>query len=304
MPDEPHWKAPFWIERHRGTFFSRVYPIWLNDRFVGAVVATASVRELSSWVREVGRDDPGTRFVLYVRARVLAHPLMAEGYPGLSLDNSLFRLAGFRNPVLAAIWRQESRTEMVVPLAQGMHGHGTRVGGGGPCLHVPPPARLRTGAADRRLLPYRGCRDRVSPNDRRPDRRQRRARAVGRCRRHPRPAHRRPIARISAAAGQVRDLDISEIDDLPASVFRELDRQSGSFNAMLRGLRWFEVYIPKKVVERLVKRGDIDDTMSSVRDITVMFTDIAGFSSVAENLSAPEVAALVNRHFAIVAGCI
>ncbi|MDE0239000.1 MAG: adenylate/guanylate cyclase domain-containing protein [bacterium] len=114
----------------------------------------------------------------------------------------------------------------------------------------------------------------------------------------------RPIVRISAAAGQVRDLDISEIDDLPASVFRELDRQSGSFDAMLRALRWFEVHIPKKVVERLVKRGDIDDTMSSVCDITVMFTDIAGFSSVAENLSAPEVAALVNRHFAIVAGCI
>ena len=35
-----------------------------------------------------------------------------------------------------------------------------------------------------------------------------------------------------------------------------------------------------------------------------MFTDIAGFSSVAENLSAPEVAAVVNRHFEIVAGCI
>ncbi|MYF87564.1 MAG: adenylate/guanylate cyclase domain-containing protein [Rhodospirillaceae bacterium] len=39
-------------------------------------------------------------------------------------------------------------------------------------------------------------------------------------------------------------------------------------------------------------------------DITVMFTDIAGFSSVSEDLSAPEVAALVNRHFEIVAGCI
>ncbi len=87
-------------------------------------------------------------------------------------------------------------------------------------------------------------------------------------------------------------------------MFRELDQQAKSFNAMLRALRWFELYIPRKVVERLVKRGDIDDTISSAREITVMFTDIAGFSSVAENLSAPDVAALVNRHFEIVAGCI
>ena len=114
----------------------------------------------------------------------------------------------------------------------------------------------------------------------------------------------RPIVRFSAAAGQVRDLNIRDIGDLPGSVFRELDQQANSFNAMLRALRWFELYIPRKVVERLVKRGEIDDTMSSAREITVMFTDIAGFSTVSENLSAPEVAAVVNRHFEIVAGCI
>ena len=69
-------------------------------------------------------------------------------------------------------------------------------------------------------------------------------------------------------------------------------------------MRRAELYVPKKIVERLVKRGGMDDTTSSERDITVMFTDIAGFSSVAEHLSAPDVAALVNRHFGIVAGCI
>ena len=72
---------------------------------------------------------------------------------------------------------------------------------------------------------------------------------------------------------------------------------------MLRDLRWFELYISKKVVEWLVKRSELDDTISSARELTVMFTDIAGFSSVSEDLSAPEVAALVNRHFEIVAGC-
>ena len=111
----------------------------------------------------------------------------------------------------------------------------------------------------------------------------------------------RPIVRFSAAMGQVRDLNIGEIGDLAGSVFRELDQQAKSFNSMLRALRWFELYIPRKVVERLLKRGEIEDMISTEREITVMFADIAGFSSVAENLSAPDVAALVNRHFEIVA---
>ncbi len=38
--------------------------------------------------------------------------------------------------------------------------------------------------------------------------------------------------------------------------------------------------------------------------MTVMFTDIAGFSTISENMSAPEVAEFVNEHFAIVAKCI
>jgi len=31
-------------------------------------------------------------------------------------------------------------------------------------------------------------------------------------------------------------------------VFGELKDQSKSFNAMLRALRWFEFYVPKKIV--------------------------------------------------------
>lgn len=64
MPKEPHWVSPFWIERHEGTYFNRVHPVWRGGRFVGAAVATASIRELSAWVRKVGEGDSGTQFVL------------------------------------------------------------------------------------------------------------------------------------------------------------------------------------------------------------------------------------------------
>ncbi|MDE0334048.1 MAG: adenylate/guanylate cyclase domain-containing protein [Defluviicoccus sp.] len=305
MPKEPHWVPPYWITRHEGTYFSRVHPIRRGGRFVGAAVATASIRELSAWVRKVDAGGPGTRFVLYGRDRVLAHPLMADGYPGLSLENPMPGLAGFRDSVLAAIWREEGRSDLLISLAQGTRGHTIRTGGREHAfmfrqLHGFGPEPLTVGvwyrvedvSAELRRMTVAlvvGIGALVLAIVA--------ALILGR-----RIAN--PIVRFSAAAGQVRDLNIGEIGDLPGSVFRELDQQAKSFNAMLRALRWFELYIPRKVVERLVKRGDIDDTISSAREITVMFTDIAGFSSVAENLSAPDVAALVNRHFEIVAGCI
>ena len=40
------------------------------------------------------------------------------------------------------------------------------------------------------------------------------------------------------------------------------------------------------------------------RDMTVMFTDIPGFTTLSEQLSATEVANLLNDHFTLVAGCV
>ena len=69
MPAGPHWVPPYWIERHEGTYFSRVHPVRRGGRFIGAAAATASIRELSAYVRKVGAGGPGTRFVLYGRDR-------------------------------------------------------------------------------------------------------------------------------------------------------------------------------------------------------------------------------------------
>ena len=305
LAEDPQWVAPLWRDEHKKTFFNLVHPVRRDGRPIGAVVAIVSIRELSAFVRRIGKADPGTRFILYGRDRVLAHPLMARGYPGVSVANPLPRLTDFRDPVLAAMWQQEDRFDLVTPLAQDTNGHRIRIGeqeyifvfrrlhGFGPkplivgtYFHVDDVSTVWRRMTVSIVIGVAALLLAIVA-----------AVILGR-------RIARPIVRFSAAAGQVRDLNIGEIGDLPGSVFRELDQQAKSFNAMLRALRWFELYIPRKVVERLVKRGDIDDTISSAREITVMFTDIAGFSSVAESLSAPDVAALVNRHFEIVAGCI
>jgi adenylate cyclase len=73
---------------------------------------------------------------------------------------------------------------------------------------------------------------------------------------------------------------------------------------MLRSLLWFEIYVPKRLVHRLMARGSAGGIRSVEREVTVMFTDIAGFTSLAEHLSAADAAALLNEHFAMVTSCI
>lgn len=73
---------------------------------------------------------------------------------------------------------------------------------------------------------------------------------------------------------------------------------------MLRTLRWFEFYVPKKIVEQLVRRGDVAGMVSDARNVTVLFNDMVGFSAISQDMSASEVAELVNHHFSLIGECV
>jgi adenylate cyclase len=110
----------------------------------------------------------------------------------------------------------------------------------------------------------------------------------------------RPITALSVAAEKIERLDLDTIAPLRGSLIRELDEQARSFNRMVQGLRWFQAYVPRKLVLRLM-----DDTGGPVRDahaadLTVMFTDVIGFTSLSEALPPAKIVALLNEHFEII----
>jgi class 3 adenylate cyclase len=303
--DGPIWGPPVWREVHQKTYLNRAYPVRRDGAFIGAVVAVVSVEHLSNFVSEKGLETTGNRFILYGRDHVLAHWLVMRGYPDRSSENPLPRLDGFGDPVLAAIWRSEGRHELALDLPEGTEGHLLEIFNEGYAFVY----RRLAGFGPRPMIvgAYFQAADVAKEV-----RRMIAALVAGIValfvsliaavylgRRIA-----RPIVRFSAAASRIRDLDISKVETLPGSVFRELNAQSTAFNAMLRALRWFELYVPKKIVERLIKTGEVHDTISDAREITVMFTDIAGFSAASQGMAAPEVAAFVNHHFSLVAGCI
>jgi adenylate cyclase len=114
----------------------------------------------------------------------------------------------------------------------------------------------------------------------------------------------RPLGEISKQAQRLAALDFDGVDELPGSRIREIDTEARAFNAMLAGLRAFTAYVPKSLVTKLIDRGVEEAGRSRAADLTVLFTDIVGFTSLSETLPAQETAALLNHHFEGVVSCI
>lgn len=109
----------------------------------------------------------------------------------------------------------------------------------------------------------------------------------------------RPIQAIAGQATRVADFNLDDVTPLPRSRIRELDDQASAFNAMLVGLRAFSTYIPRTLVAKLVRSGEIGVAQPRESVVTVMFTDIADFTALSEQMDAAVVSELLNRHFAI-----
>src|SRR3546814_6934164 len=77
---------------------------------------------------------------------------------------------------------------------------------------------------------------------------------------------------------------------------RELDDASQAINSANAALRWFGNYVPRKLVNRLVREGEDAVNVSKHRDVTVVFTDLVGFTAMSERLTAQETADLLNEH--------
>jgi len=70
------------------------------------------------------------------------------------------------------------------------------------------------------------------------------------------------------------------------------------------GFGWCGIYEPKTLVKRLMGRGEAHDLASVERKVTVLFTDIAGFTGLSETMPAAEIADFLNNHFTLVAKCV
>jgi class 3 adenylate cyclase len=298
------WSGLAWREEYGQALLAYRRPVVVDGVFQGMLLSYISVRALSEFIADLESEFGNNAFVLHGRDAVLAHPLMAYGYPGLTGMNPLPRQSGFSDPVLASLWEPEARRSLA-GLFEAAGGHGVALGAETYGFMY----RELGGYSDRPLVigTYFQSSDLLAEV-------LRLKWAAAAClmvlllavaaaaligRRIATPAR-----RLAEGARRIQALDLAGVPDIPGSFFKEIDDAARDFNAMRDGLAWFERYVPKTLVAQLMRSQGTAAIESREQVVTVMFTDIVGFTTLTEHLPAIEVAELLNHHFALIAGCV
>jgi class 3 adenylate cyclase len=301
--DGPVWGAPF--HRAGNSQINVRRTLRSGAGVLGYLFATVTVTRLSEDLADLSNAFEGTGFVLYGRDEVLAHPMLSVDDSQMTPDQPLVPLDQIGDIVLASLWEAremegfEARTgsdvrvseinvgnQSYVVLYRWIEDYGVvpwAVGVWFPYdLVTEPFARLQLAAVAGLAVLVLGIVAAV---------------VLGR-------QLAQPIQRVAQGAARIGELEFQQVADLPPSHIRELDDQARAFNVMLHGLRKFETYVPRSLVMHLVRDSETGEHESEERELTVMFTDIVGFTALAEGLPAREVAAFLNRHFALLGACV
>jgi adenylate cyclase len=113
----------------------------------------------------------------------------------------------------------------------------------------------------------------------------------------------RSMARLAAKTQRFRDLDFS--DRVPVrSRITEVLRLSEAVERMREGLEVFGHYVSKDLVRRIMRSPATAGVGGERRDVTVLFTDIEGFSRISENVAPELLTSRLSRYFEALSGAI
>jgi adenylate cyclase len=298
------WGELFWSPSLKQPVLNVRTPVRrVDDAFIGALVATVGVGDLSSLIGDPKHGGDARHFILFDHDKVLAHRLLID--PSrfkLTEDKPLPTIQQLGDPVLAHIWDPPMHSQ-AIDRALGALGHIVEADGHRWVFVY----RELRGYGPRPWLvgQYFPIEDATADLDKLMN-----GAIVGAATLAVALAlailmgfrMARSIRTITTAAEAIERLEF----DQPMhkrSRLREIDDAAASLDKARSALRWFGHYVPQRLVRRLMDHGE-DAVVSRRTDLTVMFTDIVSFTPQAEHLPEHETAALLNHHFALLGACI
>ena len=298
------WGALFWSDLQRQPVLNVRTPIRrIDDAFIGGLIATVAVGDLSYLIGEASQGSSGRYFVLVGRDKVLAHRRLVDVRSlGLSEDKELPTIKEVDDPVLARIWDPPIHTPQIDRVL-GEVGHVVEAQGR-PWVFFYRELR-RYGPAPWLVGQYFPLEDATSDLDRLTNVAivvaatlavaALLALLMGL-------SMARSIRIITSATEAIERLEFDQPFHL-SSRLREIDDAGHSLDKARGVLKWFGAYVPHRLVFRLMELGE-DAVRSRRRNVTVMFSDIVEFTPQAEHLPEQETADLLNHHFALLGACI
>ena len=114
----------------------------------------------------------------------------------------------------------------------------------------------------------------------------------------------RPLTRLATSAAELRQLNFDQAERLPRSRLAELDDVNQAFNGSVGALNAFAKYVPRQLVSRLIEEGMTSSRNVELREMTIVFADLAGFTGKASHLTPEETALYLNTYFETVSRAI
>ncbi|WP_455381910.1 cation:dicarboxylate symporter family transporter, partial [Salinispira pacifica] len=92
-----------------------------------------------------------------------------------------------------------------------------------------------------------------------------------------------PLGRLSREMERIRNFDLLGDEEIGSRI-REIHTMTQSFLNMKQGLRAFNKYVPSKLVAQLLELGQEPRLGGQSKELTILFSDIKGFTSISERL--------------------
>ena len=106
----------------------------------------------------------------------------------------------------------------------------------------------------------------------------------------------RPIKLLTREANRIKNFQLDDKITIK-SYIREIQVMSNAIAAMKSGLQAFRRYVPAELVRQLIATGEEASLGGHKRALTVFFSDIAGFTSIAEGLAPEELMLHLSEYF-------
>ncbi len=106
-----------------------------------------------------------------------------------------------------------------------------------------------------------------------------------------------PLGELVRNSQRMGQLDLTPSTSIESSL-TEVDQLAAEQERMRIALDAFSKYVPVELVRELLRRGEAAKIGGSERDITILFTDIIGFTTIAEAMTPSELTRHLGEYFA------
>ncbi|HCE44607.1 MAG TPA: hypothetical protein DET40_13760 [Lentisphaeria bacterium] len=106
----------------------------------------------------------------------------------------------------------------------------------------------------------------------------------------------RPIEKLAAEVLEVKNFNLDSALELHSHI-HEIQTMDAAIKAMKSSLKAFKIYVPATLVKQLIESGENVTIGGKDRELTLFFSDIAGFTSLFESTSPKELMLQLSEYF-------